>query len=337
MGAFDLRNEEDRGEAEVSVIMPMRNAREHVAAALGSLLVETGVRLEIVVVDDGSEDGAGEIVRGMNDGRIVIVAGGGRGISDAFNQGLAAASGSILMRCDADDVYPAGRIREQAAFLREHPDFGAVCGRFGVIDGKGQVVGELNQGQVGEEITRELKDGRTRTHFCTFAVRAECLRAVGGCRRWFVTAEDIDLQLRLGGICQVWYDAEVRYWYRVHDGSITHRQPRGERVFYEAAARRFATQRAAFGADDLERGCAVGPAEDGGGQGGGVELPGVPGFPGVPGGAGEQLQAILMGMAWRAKGRGRWREAVRLHWRACMARPVDGKVWRSLAELIVKF
>src|SRR6476469_7091894 len=112
----------------VSVVMPMRNAERFVAESLRSLLAlrgqGEGFELEVIVVDDGSTDRSAEVVRGLNDGRVRIVPGPQRGISAAFNVGLAAALGQILTRCDADDLYPPDRLDWQVRWLAEHPEFG---------------------------------------------------------------------------------------------------------------------------------------------------------------------------------------------------------------------
>src|SRR4051812_3338281 len=106
--------------------MPMRNAERFVAKSLRSLLGQRGQRgqgdafeLEVIVVDDGSTDRSADVVRGLNDVRIRIVPGPQRGISAAFNAGLAAARGQVLARCDADDLYPPDRLDWQVRWLAE--------------------------------------------------------------------------------------------------------------------------------------------------------------------------------------------------------------------------
>lgn len=226
----------------LSLIMPMHNAQRHVRAALRSVLADRDVPMQVIVVDDQSTDRSAAIVRQFGDQRINMIPGPGTGIADAFNAGLAVATGQVVMRCDADDLYPPGRIQRQLAFLQQHPDFGAVCGAFDAIDSTGQQVSDLNHSEDACEITDELRDGQTRTHLCTFAVRTEHLRRLGGCRSYFVTAEDVDLQLRLPMACRVWYEPECAYHYRLHDASITHRQADPVRRFYEETARLFAQQ-----------------------------------------------------------------------------------------------
>ncbi len=116
--------------ALVSVLIPTRNAERYIRATLESVLAQAGVDLEVVVIDDGSTDRSVEIAQGMGDERVRIVSGPQKGISAAFNAGVAAAKGEIVARCDADDLYPAGRMAWQVKFLSEHPEFRAVCGYF---------------------------------------------------------------------------------------------------------------------------------------------------------------------------------------------------------------
>ena len=172
--------------------------------------------------------------------------------------------GQVIARCDADDLYPPDRLTWQMAWLAQHPEFAAVCGSFATIDRRGRVVASLPCGDAAEEITPELRSGRTRTHLCTYAIRADALRQVGGCRTWFVTAEDIDLQLRLAEAGRIWFEPRPCYSYRLHDASITHQQANPTRTFYGNAARQFQEKRLSSGQDDLQRGCPPAPPVGGG-------------------------------------------------------------------------
>jgi hypothetical protein len=177
-------------------------------------------------------------------------------------------------------------------------------------------------GRVEEDITDELRHGKTRTHLGTFAVRAELLRKIGGCRPYFVTAEDIDLQVRLGEVGRVWFVPRTFYHYRLHDASITHTQSSGLKNFYEDTARLFAQQRRAGQPDDLERGCPP-------------PVP-APGPAAVPDRSGEEIQGILIGQAWAEHASGRKLRALRTGWRACAMWPSNLGAWKNLAMLAWK-
>src|SRR6476659_1485290 len=115
----------------VSVIMPLKNAQPYVERAIRSVLSQQGLKdLELIVVDDHSTDGSGDVVRQIEDERVRLVTSPGDGIAAAINHGLQLAGGQYVARCDADDIYPPRRLEQQVRWLRDHPDLGAVCGSF---------------------------------------------------------------------------------------------------------------------------------------------------------------------------------------------------------------
>ena len=89
---------------------------------------------------------------------------------------------------------------------------------------------------------------------CAYAFRTLILRQLGGCREWFATSEDADLQYRLSETTRIWYEPRSAYAYRLHATSITHTQRSAERAFYSAMARKFQEQRRDGGKDDIDRG-----------------------------------------------------------------------------------
>lgn len=308
----------------VSVVMPMRNAEPYVRQALASVLQEAEVPLEVVVVDDGSTDRSRAVVQAIGDPRVRIVEGPCRGISASMNTGLAAARGEIVMQCDADDLYPPGRIGYQVAWLQAHPEYDAVCGAFSTIDASGRAVADFSAGAEDPsalEIGPELRGGTTRTSLCTYAIRRAALGAVGLHREYFETSSDIDLQLRLGEACRVAYLLHNTYFYRLHDASITHTQGNARRVFYESTAREFQRQRFATGTDDLAAGHPpVPPASHGD----------------APGQVASQIQGLLLGDAWRDLAMGQRRAAAAKAWRAVAVNPSSRATWISAVKLGVR-
>ncbi|NWG12614.1 MAG: glycosyltransferase family 2 protein, partial [Acidobacteria bacterium] len=268
----------------VSVIMPMRNEERYVRAAAESVLAQEGVELELIVVDDHSTDGSVSLLRAIRDRRIRIVSSPGRGVAAACNAGCATARGELLALCGADDLFAQNRLGWQAGWLADHPEFGAVCGKNASMTRQGRVVCQGLAGDAPEEVTEELSRGITRTSIATFLLRTEQVRAAGGCRGFFVTSSDVDLMLRIGEVCRVWYDPRVCYYYRLHDASITHSQSGTLREFYASTARKFCAQRQATGLDDLQRGCPPDPPSEG------LE---------PPMRAADEIQGTLTGLAWR--------------------------------------
>lgn len=97
----------DPGKPLVSVIVPIYNVREYLAACLDSLCSQSLREIEIICVDDASTDGSAEILRDFDklDNRIrAIFQDSNRGVSVARNEGLARANGKYIKIIDSDDV-----------------------------------------------------------------------------------------------------------------------------------------------------------------------------------------------------------------------------------------
>ena len=238
----------------VSVVMPAKNAAAFIKKSIDSILNQTYHHLELIIINDGSTDNTLNIIQNYTDPRLKIVNGPASGISEAFNAGLTHAKGKYLCRCDSDDLYPVNRIEEQIAWLESHPDYIAVCGMYSSIDIKDRHLIQYNRDTVTENIDHKFSNGVVRTHFCTFMTRTDVLKELKGCRSFFVTAEDIDLQLRLSEKGKIYYIAHNAYQYRLHDLSITHSQSNAKRKFYENFARQCHQQRLQGRKDDLDKG-----------------------------------------------------------------------------------
>jgi GT2 family glycosyltransferase len=108
--------------------MPCWNSRDTVREAVDSVLRQTWRDFELVVFDDGSDDGSAELVAAIHDPRLRLVrASRHQGYAVLLNQGIAEARGELLARMDADDVCHPARFALQIQLLRQSPPV-AVCG-----------------------------------------------------------------------------------------------------------------------------------------------------------------------------------------------------------------
>jgi len=110
-----------RAEPHVSVAMITYNHERFVGEAVASMLEQTYRDFELIVVDDGSTDATGEIVRRFRDPRIVYVRQENQGPSQARNTALAMTRGTLVAQMSGDDIAVPTRLERQIACHSAHP------------------------------------------------------------------------------------------------------------------------------------------------------------------------------------------------------------------------
>jgi glycosyltransferase involved in cell wall biosynthesis len=109
--------------------MPTYHAAKWVATTIDSVIAQTYPHLELIVVDDGSQDDTVSVVRRKlaadfrNDWKIIEL-GANRGPSAARNAGLTAANRSWVQFLDSDDLIPPTKFERQMAYCARAPGRG---------------------------------------------------------------------------------------------------------------------------------------------------------------------------------------------------------------------
>ena len=125
----------------VSVVIPTRDRSRRLFMTLRSALAQRAVPLEIVVVDDGSQDDTYERVTDLGDPRVRLVRNESpRGESGARNRGLAEARGAWIAFLDDDDFWAPDKLSRQLQALLETRREWAYTGDI-VVDGELRILG----------------------------------------------------------------------------------------------------------------------------------------------------------------------------------------------------
>ncbi len=113
----------------ISVIVPVYQVKAYLPECVESLLGQTYKNLEIILVDDGSTDGSGELCEeyAKRDGRVRVVHQKNRGLSGARNTGLQSARGEYIAFVDSDDVVSELFVESLYALLKRQKADIAVC------------------------------------------------------------------------------------------------------------------------------------------------------------------------------------------------------------------
>lgn len=101
----------------VSAVVPAYNASRTVVDAVNSILTQTVGDLEVIVVDDGSQDDTADVVRSIDDPRVSLIEKQNAGASSARNAGLRAARGRYVAFLDADDLWLPSKLERQLEVL----------------------------------------------------------------------------------------------------------------------------------------------------------------------------------------------------------------------------
>jgi len=143
------------GRPAVSVILPTFNRREYLAASVESVLGQTYRDFELIVIDDGSTDGTGEMVESRWPS-IRYFPQANAGVAAARNRGLDEARGRLIAFADADDLWHHGKLARQVGLLADNAKIDVVCTAKRVIDHGGHVSGRqwkrLHAGRVTEAL-----------------------------------------------------------------------------------------------------------------------------------------------------------------------------------------
>ncbi|MCR5670962.1 MAG: glycosyltransferase, partial [Butyrivibrio sp.] len=144
---------------KISVVMPVYNVEKYLERCIDSVTGQSYKNLEIIVVDDGSTDGSGELCDrlAVDDDRIKVIHQRNMGLSGARNTGLDVMSGDYVFFCDSDDVI-APETLEKLIFMikRDRADVTA-CGFSHVYD-------EYFETGQGEKTFTSDKPGRWNGH-----------------------------------------------------------------------------------------------------------------------------------------------------------------------------
>lgn len=202
----------DRGRVEptvhatrVSVLLPVKNGLPHLHDAVASLAAQTHPDIEILVIDDGSDDGGPQQVLAQALSHVRVMRSNGQGLAAALNTGLRAATGAFIARQDPEDLSHPERLARQVQHLLRHPEIDLLAATADVADADGQTLDAVPAGchlrdhdalQTHDALAAALPDASVLLPG-TVIMRRDLLRRAGGYRPGFAGAEDYDLWLRL--------------------------------------------------------------------------------------------------------------------------------------------
>lgn len=204
---------------EITVLIPVYNGAKHIDEAIESVLNQTFKNFELIIINDGSKDDSQAHLERFAalDKRCRVIQRENKGLVETRNELIALSNSEFLAWLDQDDVCYPTRLEKQVRYLNEHPECVCVGSDVLLIDKDGNPICDFFKSQSHEALDRgNMAGGGSQICNPSVAFRKSVAIALGGIRKSFVYAEDIDLFLRMAEVGKLAIIPEVLVKYRQH-------------------------------------------------------------------------------------------------------------------------
>ena len=204
----------------VSVIIPAYNSADFLGQAIDSVLAQTFMDLEIIVVDDGSTDRTPEVSAQYSD-HITYIRQSNSGNAAARNRGVAEARGRWLCFLDADDLWEPRKLERQLLDLLRHPEWliSFVRARKFFESGESEPMPEdPSESELWDRLVFYQQFGSSHSGMM---LRASCFEQVGGFDDALRLSVDWDLFIRLADRYRMRVLPEFLVHHRQHSSNTT--------------------------------------------------------------------------------------------------------------------
>jgi glycosyltransferase involved in cell wall biosynthesis len=212
----------------ISVVLPVRNGERYVVSAITSILDQAVADLEVLVIENGSDDETPALLQAMarQDVRLTILDAGPIGLVRALNLGVSMARGRFIARMDADDVAAPGRLAAEMRALQASPEVVAVGTGYRYVDDSGAPIGQRRVATAPNGVAASLHFGNPIAHPSVMFDRKRI-----GSELWYSDdypdAEDFELWLRLTRHHRIANLRSVLLDHRLHAGAVSTAPSRG--------------------------------------------------------------------------------------------------------------
>jgi glycosyltransferase involved in cell wall biosynthesis len=187
---------------DISVVMSVYNGANDLRETIDSILVQEGVELELIIINDGSTDGSEKLLNeyANRDLRVRVFHQENQGLTRSLINGCAEARGIYIARQDAGDISLPNRLIKQLTCIKENPDAGFVSCGVRYVGPGGEYLYDISH-DPSEATSRlktlELAGIRGPAHHGSTLFSRALYEQIGGYRSAFYFAQDLDLWIRL--------------------------------------------------------------------------------------------------------------------------------------------
>lgn len=210
----------------VSVIVPTYKRPGMLEEAVKSVLAQEFRDFELIVVDDGSGDRTGEVMKKYS-GRVRYYAKENGGVASARNYGLRKARGELIAWLDDDDLFLPGKLAHQVRYFQKHPRTGLVYTGHMMLDTLGTQKKQTFYIPPAFRDCRSIREALIRQCFfanSTVMMKRECFEKTGLFNEKLTHTVDYDMWLRTAAYYSFGCVPRVLAVYRFHGRQITMRR-----------------------------------------------------------------------------------------------------------------
>ena len=185
----------------VSVIMPVYNRIDTVKSAIDSVLEQSYKNIELIIVDDGSNDGTKELLENIDDPRIILQRNESRkGVSNARNRGLEVAKGKYIAYLDSDNVWDSRYVAAMVGAFINLPDAEVLYSGQLLFKGKNKHPFAVRFGS----FNRSLLTNRNYIDLNALCHTKDINKRIGGFDESLIRLVDYDLIMRMSETAQIY-------------------------------------------------------------------------------------------------------------------------------------
>lgn len=185
----------------IAVVIPLYNKRPHIADTIESILAQSVVPTEIIVVDDGSTDGSGDIVTWYVNRGVRLISQKNSGVSEARNRGIESSTSRWIAFLDADDLWLPNHIEALLRAVQTHPEVGLVSTQYEICQDGIRLSPRYaySQGAICkvDDFYRRFAIGHSLVNSSTACARRDALLSIGGFPAGVQIGEDIIVWIKL--------------------------------------------------------------------------------------------------------------------------------------------
>lgn len=205
----------------ISVVIPVYNNESTIQETIESVLTQSFSDLELIVINDGSQDSTLKIVSSILDARLKVYSYPNAGLAATRNRGVSHASGEYISFIDADDLWTPDKLEAQFKALQANPQAAVAYSWTDWIDESGQFLRPGGHISVSGDVYAKLLLRDFVESGSNPLIRAEALAEVGGFDESLPAVEDWDMWLRLAARYEFVCVPSPQILYRVSSSSMS--------------------------------------------------------------------------------------------------------------------